>query len=89
LRSFALTDFFRGSLSSLEAGEDLEIAHGRPFQIPISFSLDATQHLLGNDLETNNETTSAAREQILNTQPLLSNAFANKQIPTATSPAQQ
>jgi hypothetical protein len=45
--------------------------------------------LLSNDRETNNETTSAARQQVLNskyTQPLLSNAFANKHVPTAMNP---
>jgi hypothetical protein len=42
--------------------------------------------LLGNDLETNFETTSAAKQQLIikYTQPLLSNAFANKYVPTET-----
>jgi hypothetical protein len=39
--------------------------------------------LLSNDLETTNDKTAAARQQILNSkyaQPLLSNAFANKRV---------
>jgi hypothetical protein len=41
--------------------------------------------LLGNDLETRNETTSAAGATFLVSkyrQPLLSNAFTNKHLPT-------
>jgi hypothetical protein len=51
----------------------------------------ACRLVTGNDLETNNERTSTARQQILNKymQPLLSNAFANKHIPTETIWVQQ
>jgi hypothetical protein len=51
--------------------------------------LQLVDSLLGNDGETSNETTSAVRQQILNKQPLLSNAFANKHVPTETIGVQQ
>jgi hypothetical protein len=42
--------------------------------------------LLGDDRETNNETTPADRQQILIKQIYAAGAFANKHDPTATNP---
>jgi hypothetical protein len=70
--------FFYDFLESLKANtrSALQIGYGCSFLCPFSSSfiiivLQYVDPLLGNDLETNNETTSTARQQISNIDPSL------------------